>query len=147
MKKRIISLTLVSLMLIAGATVFTGCARVQQLTDRVSEILNPIDPLVYGVREAVQSDYKVTYGAAFDYFFTNAEWSSFVTDMGVEVVEFSGNCFFRDVYVHARIQFTISEDGNFFEATYLALNGDVQTKELLSILLADAFEAYLRSGQ
>ena len=147
MKKRVISLTLVFLMLITGASVFTGCARVQQLTDRLAEILDPVDPLVYGVREAIQSDYKVTYGAAFDYFFTNAEWTSFVTDLGVEVVEFSGNCFFRDVYVHARIQFTISEDGQFFEATYLALNGETQTKELLSILLADAFEAYLRSGQ
>lgn len=146
MKKRVVSLFLICAMLLSTCLVFTGCRdRVQAVLDRLIPE-ETVDPLIYGVREALQDEYRVTYGAAFDYFFVGGEWISFETKAGVEVVEFTGSCYFRDNYMHALIQFTISKDGETFQPTYLALNGMTQTNEMLNILLTEVFEAYQRSG-
>lgn len=150
MKKRVTALILTFSMLLACA-VLSGCegkfSFLDNFKETVDEKLNQPDPYVEGIRTAVQDDYGVTYGEAFEYFFTDPVWISFVTDDDVYVVEFTGNCNFRNTPVSARIQFTILEDGTHFKATYLALNGTTQTEELMSVLFADAFEAYKRSGQ
>lgn len=149
MKKRVTALMLIFSFLLA-ISVMTGCAALDFVTDfmeGVEEKLNEPDPYIEGIRTATQSDYGVTYGEAFDYFFTSPVWTSFVTDKGVYVVEFTGNCYFRNAPVNARIQFTILDDGLHFQATYLALNGVTQTEEIMGVLLSDAFDAYQRSGR
>ena len=147
MKKRIVSLLLTVCMLFSFAPVLTGCGiDLAILTDIVDEINRP-DPLVEGVRGATQKDYGLIYGDAFEYYFTNPAWVSFVTEDDVEVVEFTGDCIFRDTLVHARFQFTILPDGEYFKPTFLALNGNTQTEEMMWYMLDDIFSAYQRSGK
>ena len=59
-----------------------------------------------------------------------------------DVVEFTGSCMYRDVEVDARIQFTISDDGETFEATFLSFNDIPQNNILLNALIEKAFSEY-----
>ena len=151
MKKRITAFMLI-VSLLFSATVLSGCeatsfAFIFQIINEIRGVEEGPDPYIEGIRTARQENYGVEYGETFDYFFTSPTWTSFVTDDNVYVVEFTGNCFFRGTPVDARIQFTILDDGASFKPTYLALNGVTQTEEIMNLLLANAFEAYLRSGR
>lgn len=149
MKKRVTAFILIfamglSSMLLSGCDTVKGF--VDDVMETIDEEINKPDPKVEGVRGGVQEDYGVSYGEVFEYFFTQPVWTSFVTKEGVDVVEFTGNCFFRDTPVSARIQFTY-EGNDRFRVTFLAINGKTQTREVLNLLLTDAFEAYMRSGR
>lgn len=96
-----------------------------------------------------------TYGEAFDNFFGSPKWRYFkgekegpdedgdgepdYTEDNVDVVEFTGRCTYQDVDVNALIQFTLSQDDDTFEATYLSFNDVPQSMLMLYGLLDKAF--------
>ena len=76
----------------------------------------------------------VTYDEAFTRFFSNRQWEYFESDTGKDIVEFHGNCMYRDVEVEACIQFVLDMDEGTFDFEYLAFN-DVPQIELNMLLL------------
>jgi hypothetical protein len=83
---------------------------------------------------------ELTYETAFSAFFSNPRWQYFQSENGIDVVEFTGGCIYRDVHVTARIQFIIDLENSTFEATYLAFNEVPQTLFTLTSLLDTVFE-------
>ncbi len=84
----------------------------------------------------------ITYGEAFDSFFSNADWRYFESTDGEDVVEFTGDCIYRDAGVTARIQFILDVDAGTFEVGYLAFNEVPQIKLIEYALIKKAFESY-----
>ena len=63
---------------------------------------------------------NVKIGKAFDDFFGNPQWKSFVSTDNERIVEFSGNCTFANKPAHCKIQFVIQQDNRFqWKATTL----------------------------
>ena len=77
---------------------------------------------------------------AFSDFFGTPRWRYFRSDDNLDVVEFTGDCIYRDVTVKARIQFVVYEEEGTFKATYLAFNEVPQDMLTLSMLIEKAFE-------
>lgn len=63
-----------------------------------------------------------TVGEAFEAFFSDTEWETFVSDEGLNVVEFSGGCTLFEEEATCHIQFVVSEDGT-FETYYAEIDG------------------------
>lgn len=103
------------------------------------------DEHILGVKNANNSSYsEITYGEAFDSFFTSPKWQYYRgtdQDTGDEfgVVEFTGYCLYDDVKVKALIQFVISQDGKTFDAQYLSFNDVPQNLLTLGALIDKAF--------
>lgn len=114
------------------------------------------DIYVLGVKGGIPVDYPgKTYGEAFENFFGSPTWKYFVgtkegadedgdgrpdyTEKNVEIVEFTGRCLYQDVEVTALIQFTLNEEDDTFEATYLSFNEVPQSMYMLSVLLETVF--------
>lgn len=93
------------------------------------------------------------YGQVFEKYFENPSWSYFQAknEQGniVDIVEFTGDCEFENADYKAQIQFTVDVENNFFEATYLAFDGEAQTQKTLQKVLVDAYskEGPAASGQ
>ncbi len=111
---------------------------------------------VLGVKGGTPVDYPgKTYGEAFENFFGSPTWKYFVgtkegadedgdgrpdyIEKNVEIVEFTGRCLYQDVEVTALIQFTLNEEDDTFEATYLSFNEVPQSMYMLSVLLETVF--------
>lgn len=93
------------------------------------------------VKRGTNSAYPdITYGKAFDAFFSNPTWGYFVADTGEDVVEFTGNCFYDNVEVEALIQFTLDKDAGTFEVNYVSLNDVTQSQYMVEVLLEAIFE-------
>lgn len=137
---------------------FSLCAcQSSDVTDQITNVVQSEDPHVLGVKEASPAAYPdQTYGEAFERFFKSPAWKYFVgtkegpdedgdgepdyEEDGIDVVEFTGYCLYQDVEVKARIQFTLSEDGETFTATYLSFNEVPQSMLILGALLEKVFE-------
>lgn len=89
----------------------------------------------------------VSYGEAFNNYFSNPEWDYFETDIGEQVVEFNGQCLYLEENADVTIQFLLTDLENenheyMIEVCYLGIN-DVSQTELIQIaLFADIFENY-----
>lgn len=57
---------------------------------------------------------EITYKEAYNYFFGNPQWRGFTADDGDNVVEFSGDCTYKDEPATAYIQFVINYDDTFY---------------------------------
>lgn len=116
--------------------------------DHVKSIAQSNDEHVLGVKYGTPNNYPgITYGDAFEDFFGSPTWTFFKgtregSDEEFDVVEFKGTCLYQNVEVTARIQFTLSQDGKTFEATYLSFNDVPQTNVLLYGLLEKVFSDY-----
>lgn len=64
----------------------------------------------------------VPIGKAFDQFFTNEKWESFVSDNNERIVEFNGECRWNNNPATCCVQFKILND-TYFEVSYLDING------------------------
>ena len=122
--------------------------------DESSKQANQSDSdLVLGVKGGYPSSYPdATYGDAFDYFFGYPEWTSFQgtrdeDDKVYDIVQFTGECLYAEKEVTALIQFTLSEDKNTFEPTYLSFNDVPQTNEDMYALVDKAFTEYQKSQE
>ncbi len=81
-----------------------------------------------------------TYGKAFDNYFANGRWDYFRTDDGKDVVEFTGDCMYRDAQVTATIQFLLDVDNGTFDFEYLAFNDVPQIALIKYALITSVFE-------
>ena len=121
------------------------------IMDRFMDLTQANDEHVRGVKYGSPNSYPdITYAEAFDYFFGSPTWTYFRgtqegSSVEHDVVEFTGTCFYRDSEVKARIQFTISEDGKTFEATYLSFNDVPQMNIIMYTLIDKAFSEYQAS--
>lgn len=126
------------------------------IEDQITDVVQSEDTHILGVKGGTPTDYPgKTYGEAFENFFGSPTWKYFVgtkegadedgdgkpdyTEENVDIVEFTGRCTYQDVEVKALIQFTLSKDGDTFEATYLSFNEVPQNMLMLSALLEAAF--------
>ena len=80
-------------------------------------------------------------GLAFKKFFREPEWTYFVSDEGMDIVEFTGKCKYDGVEVDVLMQFTVDEDGT-FEVTYLSYNEVSQNLLELASLIGAIFNDY-----
>lgn len=81
-----------------------------------------------------------TYEEAFENFFGSPKWSSFQSEDGEDIVEFTGECMFDKRKVTACMQFTLNKTDGTFEVTYLSFNDVTQNNLMLYGLLAKVFE-------
>ena len=148
MKKSII-IVLVTLLVF----VLTGCGTVNEdvsddASNEVKSITQVADEYIVGVKSGSPNSYPdITYGDAFDYFFSSPTWTHFKgsksdDETTFDVVEFTGGCLYEDTDVKALIQFTISDDGTTFEPTYLSFNDVPQSEFMLVSLISKAFDDY-----
>ena len=82
---------------------------------------------------------EINYDIAFSSYFSQPEWRYFRSTDGVDVVEFTGDCTYRNAPAKARIQFVIDEENGTFEAAFLAYNEVSQTMNDLDALIDTAF--------
>lgn len=101
------------------------------------EIKELDDKYISSIQESSLTAYSnEPIGDAFEKFFRDASWEYFISDDGVDVVEFTGNFYYYEEEVTAVIQFSVYEDGA-FEITHLSYNNVVQNRlELVGLLKA-----------
>ncbi len=110
------------------------------LIDGIKGYLSNYSDYVGGVKSAKPEGYNVTYGDAFDNFFSLGRWTYFESTAGQDIVQFKGGCSYAGQDVTACIQFVIYE--GYFVAEYLDFNGVPQTQFVLSVLLDTVFSSY-----
>lgn len=88
-----------------------------------------MDKQVTYIREQPVVDYEMksygtkTYGEALDDYCTNTKWESFTAESGEQVVEFTGNAYYKGSEKQVTIQFLISGDCESYDLTYFAFDG------------------------
>lgn len=124
--------------------------------DLVDALKGEKDKRVQFVKGGTNSAHPdVTYGEAFENFFSDPSWRHFkgtqegpddnedgepdYTVDDVDVVEFTGGCVYADTEVTALIQFVLDIDGGTFEPVFLSLNDVPQNKLMLMGLLDTVF--------
>ena len=158
---------------LAGTLCFSMCAcgsssdhsesSVSESADQGMKTISLENENVLAVKEAVNSHYPgdITYGDAFEEFFTDPSWKYFkgsqegpdddgdgepdYTIDDIDVVEFTGGCTYQDVEVTALIQFTLDKEEGTFEAVYLSFNDVPQSTLMLGGLLSTVFESYMEA--
>jgi hypothetical protein len=126
------------------------------ISDQVANVVQAEDEHVLAVKGGTPNAYPdKKFGEAFEDFFGSPTWRYFVgtkegpdddgdgepdyTEDNLDVVEFTGYCTYRDTEVKAKIQFTLSDDGETFEASFLSFNDVPQTNLMLIQLLETVF--------
>ena len=118
------------------------------LVDRVMDITQINEEHVRAVKYGNPRNYPdITYAEAFENFFGSPTWKYFrgsAEDSSEEynVVEFTGTCMYQNSEVKARLQFTLSESEETFEATYLSFNDVPQSRLVMLALLDKTFSEY-----
>lgn len=84
----------------------------------------------------------ITYEEAFSNFFSNRNWRYFESDTGEDIVEFTGDCVYRDAAVTVCLQFILDTDEGTFETGYLAFNDVPQSLLIEYALITKVFESY-----
>lgn len=123
-------------------------------------VVTPVRPSsteqILGVKGGTNSAYPgVTYGEAFENFFSNPSWRYFVgtqegpdedgdgepdyTVENIDVVEFTGGCLYAGVEVTALIQFALDNEAGTFQPVYLSFNEVPQNMLMLSGLMDTVF--------
>lgn len=120
----------------------------QEIQDQAENVVDSTDKHVIGVKNGYPVAYpSITYGQAFDEFFSSPTWTYFKADSGEDVVEFTGGCVYNDAEVKVRLQFILSEDGKSFSQGALNFNNVPQSDLITSIMICRAFEDYAENHQ
>lgn len=115
----------------------------QDIEDQIGNILQQEDEHVQMVKNGYPEMYPdLKYGEVFEAFFSNPTWTYFHAETGEDVVEFTGNCIYRDQEVKARLQFILDMENNTFQAGALSFNDVPQTELITSALISTAFQSY-----
>ena len=133
---------------LAALFVFTlGCSAstaenvAKDIADQFASIQAADNEYVLRVKSSHHDEYpNVSYGEAFDSFFATPTWKFFESEGGEKVVEFTGDCSFREVNVKARLQFIIATDEKTFDIGALSFNEVPQSNLITFSLLSAAFE-------
>ena len=107
-----------------------------------SSVTSYVDPFVTLVKTAENSRYGITYGRAFDSFFTRPRWEYFQAVSGEHVVEFNGGFLYDGEPATATVQFVIDLDEGMLEVYHLSIDGVAQSRLMLSALLEKVFTSY-----
>ena len=89
---------------------------------------------------------NITYKDAYEHFFSEPQWRGFTTLDNHEIVEFTGNCTYKDEQALAYIEFVEGQDGT-FSANYarLTIRGErieLAKDEMMFLMLYQPFETY-----
>lgn len=85
---------------------------------------------------------NITYEKAFNNYFGNCEWSYFVSEDDEDIVEFNGNCTYRNKDAKIKIQFIVDYKNKTFWPNAIAINGTEQGPEDIFTIIEMVFEAY-----
>ena len=107
-----------------------------------SSVTSYVDPFVTLVKTTENSKYGITYGRAFDSFFTRPRWEYFQAVSGEHVVEFNGGFLYDGEPATATVQFVIDLDEGMLEVYHLSIDGVAQSRLMLSALLEKVFTSY-----
>ena len=157
----------------SAVMLFTGCTRrsVENVVNEVNKSIDTSmddDPHVQMVKNGTGFDYPdSTYGEAFEAFFAEPKWKYFQakdpendteglegeeiqqesgTESGeelVDIVEFTGYCFYQSVEVETCMQFQLDMNSGMFQAVYVGFNDVPQSTYMANTLIDKAFDAYL----
>lgn len=120
----------------------------QEIQDQAENVVDSTDEHVVGVKNGYPAAYpSITYGQAFDEFFSSPTWRYFEADSGEDVVEFTGWCTYQEAEVKARLQFILSEDGQSFSQGALSFNDVPQSNLITSLMICKAFQDYAEKHQ
>lgn len=107
-----------------------------------SSVVSYVNPYVQIVKSTENSNYGITYGKAFDSFFSSPSWEYFEATTGEHVVEFEGGFLYDGKPATATIQFVLDLDEGMMEVYHLSINGVAQNRLMLSAMLKKVFESY-----
>lgn len=139
--KKILALLTAVMLLLSACSSATADGAGKELEDAITNITDADNKYVQMVKGGYRSDDPdTTYEDAFTAFFSAPRWKYFESEDGQNVVEFTGDCTYRDAPVKARIQFIVDEENGTFEAAYLAFNEVPQDMLTLSAVISVAFE-------
>lgn len=111
------------------AVTFTACATQE-------------DKNINMIRTGTMNRYpNIPIGKAFNQFFSNGKWTAFTSKNNEQIVEFNGDCYWLDVTVPMRIQFTIEDDKS-FSLSYLGIDGVNMDPEVRIEILYGILEKY-----
>ena len=99
-------------------------------------------PYVRMVKGATNSSYGITYGAAFENFFSDTSWDYFTSTDGQHVVEFEGDFYYDGSPATATVQFVLNISEGTFTVYHLSINDVSQSRFMLSALIQKVFESY-----
>lgn len=100
------------------------------------------DPYVLMVKTTKNSNYGITYGAAFDSFFSYPTWDHFISTTGEHVVEFEGYFLYDGSRAKAKIQFLLDTGNGTMTVYHLSINGKDQSRLVLAAMIQKVFESY-----
>lgn len=124
---------------ILSISLLSGCS---SAVDAASEFVAPEDPNVVMVQESyVKACPTATLGQMANSFFDSPTWESFIADSGETVVELNGGMTYSGVPADAKLQFTVTDLGTSFEASYFSINGEGQGILVISALLGKMCES------
>lgn len=85
----------------------------------------------------------ISYGDAFEDFFGDCKWEYFKSEENQDVVEFSGNCMYKDETAEVKAQFLVSYDEGKGELYTMSLNGEIQPELVQAMFLTKIFNDYV----
>lgn len=140
--KRLMVLSLAVLMLLSFAACGDDDSDSGSSGGGSSYNYNYVSPYVTMVKDAKHSTYGITYGRAFDSFFSNPKWEYFKSTTGEHVVEFTGGFSYYDKPADAKIQFVLDLADGTFTAHHLSIDGEAQSRLMLASMIQKVFESY-----
>ena len=150
--KKLLKIVLVVVIIAAAIHLLNGGSiSFQDITNHAADLVQKNNENVVGVKYGNPVAYPgITYGQAFDSFFSSPTWTYFEgtregSDIVYPIVEFTGNCLYMNENVKARIQFELHREDNTFNATYLSINDIPQSTIMLNALIDKIFQEYQES--
>lgn len=132
------SILLVEILFLFMASLFIiGCG-----TNDKANVVTSLDQRTNVVRDGHLNDYpNVKIGDAYDGFFSNPQWKYFEGEKKEKVVEFSGNCTYKDKEINVQQQFVLGENGTFTVGA-LAFNEIDQLPFIANALISKVYDTY-----
>lgn len=122
----------------------TGCSEpTEEVMNDISEVVTEENEYVQAIKTGSLDSYPdVTVEDVFSSFFSSMEWGFLEANTEGEVVEFTGNCMYKNDEVEVKIQFLITESGEdtHFEIDSLTFNNVLQEQSVIDGLLSKVFE-------
>ena len=127
--------------IVFGAIAIADSASSSSSSSSSSSASTYVNPYVSMVKNATNSTYGITYGRAFNQFFSDPEWSYFTATTGEHVIEFEGEFSYDGLPATAKIQFVVDVYEGSFTIYHLSINDVDQSKLMLSALITKVFES------
>lgn len=139
--KKLSLLMVVILIFCAACSQSAMQGTVKEIGDTIANISDSDNKYVRMVKGGYRTNNPdLTFDDAFSAFFATPRWRYFKGDEEQDVVEFTGDCMYRDVRVRALIQFVVDEENGTFEEVYLSFNEVPQDLLTLRAIIEKAFE-------